>query len=108
MRDMAVAAMAAVVMEAVVMEAVVTTEAEGTMAEAIIMAAGTITAITTIMAPTTMVTTIITAMGRNNVWIGPGVYYGYDSGDGCDYAYQRWMETGSSYWRQRYYDCSGH
>lgn len=31
-------------------------------------------------------------------------YYGGDS-YGCDYYYDRWQETGSRYWRIRYYQC---
>lgn len=43
----------------------------------------------------------------NGVWVAwPGAYYGY-SGGGCGYAYRMWQNTGSSYWRRRYYDCAG-
>jgi hypothetical protein len=33
-----------------------------------------------------------------NVYAGDG---------GCGYSYRRWQETGSRYWRSRYYDCIG-
>ena len=39
---------------------------------------------------------------RNVVGVGA---YGYSSS--CAYLYQRWRATGSSYWRNRYYDCAG-
>jgi hypothetical protein len=32
---------------------------------------------------------------------------GYAYGGGCAYYYQRAVATGSSYWWQRYYDCTG-
>ena len=38
---------------------------------------------------------------RNGVWVGT---YGYVGG-GCAYEYDRWMATGSAYWRDRYYAC---
>lgn len=29
------------------------------------------------------------------------------SNSGCAYAYSRWKRSGSSYWRERYLDCTG-
>jgi hypothetical protein len=43
---------------------------------------------------------------RNGVWIA-GVPGAYAYGSSCDYAYRRWRETGSSYWRDRYNACGG-
>jgi hypothetical protein len=31
----------------------------------------------------------------------------YAGGSACGYSYRRWQETGSRYWRSRYYDCIG-
>jgi len=45
---------------------------------------------------------------RNGVWIlAPvvaGTTYGY-VGTSCNYAYNRWQNTNSIYWRDRYYQC---
>jgi hypothetical protein len=44
---------------------------------------------------------------RNGVWVvAPAVAggtYGYRAA--CSYEYRRWQSTGSSYWRNRYYQC---
>jgi hypothetical protein len=36
---------------------------------------------------------------------GPSVTYRYSSWSQCDRYYQRWLDTGSYYWRDRYEDC---
>jgi hypothetical protein len=36
---------------------------------------------------------------------GPSVTYSYSSWSLCDRYYQRWLDTGSYYWRDRYEDC---
>ncbi len=41
----------------------------------------------------------------NGVWIVNGVAASVAvAGNNCGYYYRRWKETGSSYWRDRYYD----
>jgi hypothetical protein len=45
---------------------------------------------------------------RNGVWIAvpavAGATYGYVAS--CAYEYRRWQNTGSAYWRDRYYQCA--
>ena len=42
---------------------------------------------------------------RNGVWVAlPLAGAGYVAS--CAYEYNRWQSTGSSYWRDRYYQCS--
>jgi hypothetical protein len=44
--------------------------------------------------------------GRNN---GFGIYLnlGDNNSSGCSYSYRKWQNTGSRYWRSRYYNCVG-
>jgi hypothetical protein len=44
--------------------------------------------------------------GRNN---GFGIYLnlGDNNSSGCGYSYRKWQNTGSRYWRSRYYNCVG-
>jgi hypothetical protein len=42
---------------------------------------------------------------RNGVWVAlPVAGAGYVAS--CAYEYNRWQSTGSSYWRDRYYQCA--
>lgn len=42
---------------------------------------------------------------RNN---GFGIYLNLATpSTGCSYSYRKWQNTGSSYWRSRYYNCIG-
>lgn len=41
---------------------------------------------------------------RNGVWVALPVAAGYAAS--CAYEYNRWQSTGSSYWRDRYYQCA--
>ena len=43
---------------------------------------------------------------RNGVWIAAPVAAGAAYVASCAYEYNRWHSTGSSYWRDRYYQCS--
>ncbi len=48
---------------------------------------------------------------RRGILIGAGLPFFYGGGyyyGSCNYYYRRWMRTGSSYWRHRYYDCTGY
>ena len=38
---------------------------------------------------------------------GYGIYLNLGGGSGCNYYYRKWHAYGSSYWRNRYYDCVG-
>lgn len=43
--------------------------------------------------------------GRNS---GFGIYLNLgDNNSGCGNSYRKWKNTGSRYWRSRYYDCIG-
>lgn len=41
---------------------------------------------------------------RNGVWVTVPAVAGYVAA--CAYEYGRWQSTGSSYWRDRYYECA--
>ncbi len=38
---------------------------------------------------------------------GFGIYLNLSEGSGCKSYYRKWRNTGSRYWRNRYYDCVG-
>jgi hypothetical protein len=43
---------------------------------------------------------------RNGVWVAAPVVAGAAYAASCAYEYNRWQSTGSSYWRDRYYQCT--
>jgi hypothetical protein len=36
-----------------------------------------------------------------------GIYINVGGSGGCGYSYDRWQDTGSYYWKKRYYECKG-
>ncbi len=43
---------------------------------------------------------------RNGVWVVAPLVAGATYAASCSYEYNRWQSTGSSYWRDRYYNCA--
>ena len=44
---------------------------------------------------------------RNGVWVvAPAVAGAAYAASSCAYEYRRWQSTGSTYWRDRYYQCA--
>jgi hypothetical protein len=43
---------------------------------------------------------------RNGAWVVAPLVAGATYAASCSYEYNRWQSTGSSYWRDRYYNCA--